>query len=138
MLGSSPDDRKVGLERDFIGKAHRMRARLAASERVSHRMRARLAASETVPRRTRRVLQRARRLPDGPATPTPPATATYPGFQKTPASGGNVTLIDCRLPFQAKGRDSTSPRLPCPLPPTSLASLFMISRHRPARGTPTR
>src|SRR5580704_7319691 len=53
------------------------------------------------------------------------------GLKNTPPSGGSVTLIECRRPFHRIGLESTPPRLPCPLPPSSLASVFKISRQRP-------
>ena len=70
--------------------------------------------------------------------PLVPDPESYSGLKKTAPSGGSVMLIECRRPFHGIGLDSTLPRLPCPLPPSSLASLFKISRQRPADGTPTR
>jgi hypothetical protein len=58
--------------------------------------------------------------------------------RSTVASGGSVRTTDRRWPCDGTGTVWTPPKLPWPLPPYSLASVFRISVHGPAHGTPTR
>lgn len=58
--------------------------------------------------------------------------------KKTAPSGGTVTRIEVGRPPQGTGVVSTLPKLPCPLPPYSIASLLKISYQVPGSGTPRR
>ena len=56
----------------------------------------------------------------------------------TTASGGSVIVSEWGRPWQGTGAASSRPRLPCPLPPYSVASLLIASTQTPPAGTPTR
>ncbi len=72
-----------------------------------------------------RVLQPARRRYDS-------------GVSQITPSGGTVITAEAGWPCQGSGMASMAPRLPLPLPPYTVASVFRISSQRPARGRPIR
>src|SRR6267142_4187628 len=54
----------------------------------------------------------------------------------TAARGGTVMNKLYGRSCHPKGAALTAPKFPCPLPPYSLASVLIASRHSPARGIP--
>src|SRR5690242_18140338 len=53
------------------------------------------------------------------------------------ASGGSDSVSEYCRPCEGSGAACTPPKLPCPLPPYTVASLFRTSRQKPSLGTPS-
>jgi hypothetical protein len=60
------------------------------------------------------------------------------GVSQSTESGGSTIEAEAGRPCQGIGTAWTTPRLPRPLPPYTVASVLSTSRQRPASGSPSR